>query len=312
MFFKDPDPSPRGVPLGDLEAALSLTNLKPRRRGDSLIIQNDKLTTVVSVLKPPNEETENGPISAVVTVETKLNSEFGKVFSKPTLISAINTQASLGAVTQRGKDFLIESRLTVYEGDDAWGIQFPLLLFTIIASVDSVLGAVRRMLGNEPRKYGPSEWEAADFEQAKNHLSKVCVCTTGPTGFTAEFGLRRDAISAANGDHETALWQMKSDEPHPELGGGLFCILQMPHQIENDERLHKVIQELNKMEMTPHDLPPHFGAWCIGLRGNNPAYVSFLPNVLHQKKGIAVNVSIWALHRANWANSMLISMGVQP
>jgi hypothetical protein len=86
----------------------------------------------------------------------------------------------------------------------------------------------------------------------------------------------------------------------------------MPHQIENDERLHKVIQELNKMEMTPHDLPPHFGAWCIGLRGNNPAYVSFLPNVLHQKKGIAVNVSIWALHRANWANSMLISMGVQP
>lgn len=289
MFFKNPDPSPRGVPLGDLEAALSATTLKPRRSGDSLIVQNDKLTTVVSVLKPPNEETENGPISAVVTLETKLPPEFCKIFSKPPLLSAINTQASLGAVTQRGNEFFIGSRLTVYEGDDAWNIQFPLLLFTIIVSVDSVLGAARRMFGNEPPNRGPSDWVAADFEQAKDHLSRVCVCTTGATGFTAEFGLRHDAISAANGDHETALWQMKSDEPHPELGGGLFCLLQMPHQIENDERLHKVIQELNKMEIAPHDLPPHFGAWCIGQRGNNPAYVSFLPNVLHQESGIAVN-----------------------
>jgi hypothetical protein len=64
------------------------------------------------------------------------------------------------------------------------------------------------------------------------------------------------------------------------------------------------------MEMAEDDLVPHFGAWCVGKLGNNPAYVSFLPNVLHRVSGIAVNNAVWAMNRAIWANEKLASMGI--
>jgi hypothetical protein len=63
--------------------------------------------------------------------------------------------------------------------------------------------------------------------------------------------------------------------------------------------------ELNRLEMQGNDLPPHFGAWCRGVRDTNPAYVSFLPNVLHGTNGIAVNMSFWAMSRAQMADVML-------
>jgi hypothetical protein len=65
------------------------------------------------------------------------------------------------------------------------------------------------------------------------------------------------------------------------------------------------------MEMAAHDLPPHFGAWCPGRLGNNPAYVTFLPNAMHSVGDIAVNAAFWALNRAEYANSMLASLGVK-
>jgi hypothetical protein len=37
--------------------------------------------------------------------------------------------------------------------------------------------------------------------------------------------------------------------------------------------------------------------------------VSFLPNALHSTYGIAVNVALWAINRAQWANAMLPSLG---
>jgi hypothetical protein len=139
----------------------------------------------------------------------------------------------------------------------------------------------------------------------------MCLCTTGGLGLTAEFGLNEGAVSAAAGDHKTALFQLMADQPHPELGGGLFCLLQMPHQLQDERRLNQVCLQLNNMEMAAHDLPPHFGAWCPGKLGNNPAYISFLPNPLYAASGIAVNSAFWAMNRAQWANGMLASLGVR-
>jgi hypothetical protein len=76
-------------------------------------------------------------------------------------------------------------------------------------------------------------------------------------------------------------------------------------------RLEQVCAELNLMEMAPHDLPPHFGAWCPGIKISSPAYVSFLPNMLRRVPGIATNFSIWASHRAEWASTLLPAMGVR-
>jgi hypothetical protein len=65
------------------------------------------------------------------------------------------------------------------------------------------------------------------------------------------------------------------------------------------------------MEMAASDLPPHFGAWCQGNLDNNPAYVSFYPNVVHGIGGIALNASMWAQPRAEWADAALASLGVR-
>jgi hypothetical protein len=103
---------------------------------------------------------------------------------------------------------------------------------------------------------------------------------------------------------------MMADQPHPELGAGLFCLLNMPHLVFNQEKLNQAVAELNKLEMHGNDLPPHFGAWCPG-KHNNIAYVSFLPDALHDINGIALNMSFWAMYRAHIADAMLRTMGIQ-
>jgi hypothetical protein len=154
-----------------------------------------------------------------------------------------------------------------------------------------------------------SEWSANDMEKVSEELSRTSVCATGGLGLTAEIPLKEGAVSAALGDRHTALWQLHADEPHPELGGGLSCILQMPHQVKDEKTLAEVINKLNQMEWATRDLSPHFGAWCPGRVGMNPAYVAFLPNALHSIEGIATTVSVWAFHRARCANAVLASLG---
>jgi diadenosine tetraphosphate (Ap4A) HIT family hydrolase len=48
-------------------------------------------------------------------------------------------------------------------------------------------------------------------------------------------------VSAALGDSHTALWQLAADQPHREMGGGLFCILQMPHQVDDEKKLAELV-----------------------------------------------------------------------
>jgi hypothetical protein len=190
----------------------------------------------------------------------------------------------------------------VYEGEDAWNVQFGLMLFSVIVGADTVLGAARKIFTQEPpRAAEPSLWTEQDFEFVHPYLSRASVCTLGGLGLTAEFGLRKGEVSAIAGHHNIALWQMMADQPHPELGGGLFCLLNMPHEIADKAKLDRVISELNRIEMQGNDLPPHFGAWCRGTRDNNPAYISFLPNPLHSTNGIALNMSFWAMSRAQIA-----------
>jgi hypothetical protein len=177
-----------------------------------------------------------------------------------------------------------------------------------MGATDSLLGAMRRTFAGEGGKEEESEWSANDMDTVCEHLSRICVCSTGGPGLTAEIPLNEGPVSAAMGDHHTALWQLRADQPHPEMGGGLFCILQMPHQVKDEKKLAELTMRLNRMEWAPQDLTPHFGAWCRGRVGKNPAYVSFLPNALYSIEGIATNVSIWAFYRARWANAVLASL----
>ncbi|MCE2909020.1 MAG: hypothetical protein O9343_13800 [Burkholderiaceae bacterium] len=179
--------------------------------------------------------------------------------------AVFNNFAALGALHQDGGTIRIGSRLTIYEAEDAWRtLHLPLLAFTTICGSEAILGGMRRAMSNEAPRGGSSRWTERDLAQVEGYLSRLCVCTTDGLGLTAEFGLAEGAHSAIAGDHKTALFQLMADQPHPELGGGLPCLLQMPHQVADESRLQRLCLQLNQMEMAPHDLPPHFGAWCPG------------------------------------------------
>ena len=306
-------PRPCGVPLSDLEAALSRTSLKVSRQRDTLLIRHEHYLTRIALAAPEKTGTTDGRIAAIVTVRTELPPEVAHLFAAPGLMSLANSMASLGAVTEDGGRYFVGARLTVHEGDEAWAVTFGLVLLSAAAATDSMLGALRRTLGQEPpASADTSSWTPADFEHVHSHLSRVCVCTTGGAGLTAEFPIRTGGVSAAPGRTQTALWRMRADEPHPDIGPGLFCLLSMPHAFPDSDRLDQVLAELNRLDMQPADHPPHFGAWCRGPHDTNPAYVSFLPDVLHSSAGIALNISLWGMHRAQMAGDRLAALGVSP
>ena len=315
MFWnKKANPAPLGVPLSDLAAMLAPTSIKASINGNTLTAHHEHYAIRIEVVPPATRESENGPIRAVVRMNTDLPPELMSLFrgNEAPAASAFNAFAALGGLYQDGAAVRIGSRLTIYEAEDAWKtLHLPLLAFTTICGSEAILGGIRRTFANESPRGGASRWTARDIQQVEGYLSQLCVCTTGGLGLTAEFGLAEGAHSAIAGDNKTALFQLMADQPHPELGGGLFCLLQMPHRVADENRLSRICLQLNQMEMAPHDLPPHFGAWCPGRLGNNPAYVTFIPNALHSVSGIAVNTALWAINRAQWANAMLASLGVK-
>jgi hypothetical protein len=105
------------------------------------------------------------------------------------------------------------------------------------------------IMTNQGQRGGTSKWTERAFAQVEGYLSQMCLCTTRGLGLTAEFGLNEGAVSAVAADHKTALFQPMADQPHPELGGGLFCLLQVPHQLKDEHRLNQVCLQLNKHEI---------------------------------------------------------------
>jgi hypothetical protein len=301
------DPNPRGVPLDHLEKLLSSTTLKISRDAESLIAEHETTVTMVKVIPPARDEVSKDRIRAVVQITTDLPGDFLR-FLTPESLKILNQAAALGALTVEGDRCFVGSRLTVFEQERAWNLQLPFLIFTVVAGSDSHLGALQAMLGKREARRGESTWTVKDFRYVHSKLSAFSVCTEGGLGLTAEFGLRPGATSASLGHHMTALWQLDAEQPHPDLGGGLLCRLHMPHVVAR-ERLPDILQELNRREMAPRDQPPHFGAWCEGNRAKL-AYVSFLPNAMHDTAAVALNVSIWAFHRAHWADAYLASIDV--
>lgn len=292
-----------------LEAAFSGTDLKITKKAAGLALETPGYTTNLDFLVPGDAGQVNGDIEAVVKITTRLPDPIAAIFREPAATVPMNALATLGALTMDDEGLSIGSRLTLYGEERALDIYIPLLLFSALSSAESLLGGMRVVFGNEEYSTSPSDWNSRDFAQVASHLERMSVCTSGPNRLTAEFPLHDGSISAAVGDPETALWTLQSDQPHPTAGGGLLCLLQLPHSFNNEGSLDRALLELNRLEMGSTDQPPHFGAWCRGGSGANPAYITFLPNGLHDVKGLAVNISFWAAARARIANERLGSMG---
>ena len=287
-----------GVPLDDLLAMLEPTSIKASIEGSTLVARHEHYTMRVEVIPAEDPDSENGPIRAVVRVTTELPKQVSELFKSPESTVPMNAFAALGALSADKGRVYIGSRLTIYEVEDAWRtLHCPLLLFTTIYGAEAILGAMRRTFAKEPARDGESDWTENDFKQVEGYLSQLCVCTTGGLGLTAEFGLADGAVSAVAGDHKTALFQEMADQPHPELGGGLFCLLQMPHQIADERRLQQICVQLNNMEMAAHDLPPHFGAWCKGKLGNNLAYVRDRKSTRLNSSHVVISYAVFCLKK---------------
>ncbi len=300
-----------GEPLDELAAALAATSLETERVGDSLIVTQPGFTTRVDVVRPASRGSDGSQVKFVLQIRSELSVEMASLIEAPEAAAAMNSMATLGALTHDDGSVFVGSRLTVYEGEKAWNVQFPLVLHSVLEGANSMLGAVSCVVSGNRFKRPASAWRKRDFELVRTYLSRVCYCETSEFELTATFGLPQRAVDAASEDLDSALWELKSNQPHPEAGGGLLCLLQLPHEISDAARLNRLIAQLNQMEMVPDDRPPHFGAWCRGQLGNNPAYVSFLSNSLHSVPGIAVNMSFWAAGRAQWAKGVLSTMGVR-
>ncbi len=309
-----PEPQPFGIPLDALELFLTAGNMKTERDGNMLIARQNGITSRISVDQPKDRKTEDGMIQAVITIRNEFPTELAPLLGKPEAIASFNQMTTIGSLMVELGRPVMGSRITVYEGEGAMDLQLRLVMASALISAQTMMGSVRRFLtggGSNSEADTESHWSDDDMEEVEGYLSRMSLCTTGGGGLTAEFGLRSGNVSAVQGDHFTALWKLKTKQPHPEAGGGLFCLLEMPHQVRDEAHLRLILDKLNTMEMSPLDLPPHIGAWCPGSLGNNPAYVTFLPNYLHEKRGLAVNMSVWAVNRAEWANAMLASLGVK-
>ena len=313
MFWRRKQNSSPFAPLLQLLlAALKNTTLSAKQDGDSVVVKHQNFTSRIDVVPPTNRESEIGAIRAVVRVKTELPEKFARIFAeRPEMPAAMNRVATLGALTIENGQIFVGSRLSIYEdAENLLKLHVGLIVCAAIGAADSLLGAMRRTLAGEGGEDEESVWSADDMGEVSEYLSSHCLCTTGGPRLTAEFPLRDGAVSAAMGDHDTALWELAADQPHPEMGGGLFCLLQMHHQVKDAKKLAQLTMQLNRLEWASEELTPHFGAWCHGRVGMNPAYASFLPNGLHSIKGIATNVSLWAWYRARWANAVLASLGV--
>lgn len=305
-----PEGKEHGVDLDMLVYAINQTNLRAWRDNKGVGVQHELFGTRVSVLPPPHSVRDQ--IQAVVMVRTGIPEALASFFDSADAGSEFNRFASLGALTKSSDGYHVESRLTIFEDENAWTLHFPLLMFAAIAAAEAILGGVRRSFtGQGPKRDMKSRWQPIDFHAVKNRIQNFSVCNADDLGLSAEFGLEAGAISSVAG-HKTALFQMVADQPHPEVGGGLFCMLSLPQRIDDKPRLLALVAELNRLEMQPGDQPPHFGAWCIGSAGNNAAYVSFFLNAMHSIDGLALNAAVWAMHRAKWADGQISRIMAPP
>ncbi len=306
-----PDTSSFGAMLDSVMKALPKGTNVTQKDGALIILASDFTTRLDITAFPAGDASDFtpqiGPIKAVVQVR----SELPPVFVSPGYKYA-NKFATVGALTVEAGKAFVGSRITLFEhDDDAWNAWFPVVVYAVAFGLPSMIGALNPNPKGRDKHAKSSSWTASDFQRVEKALSDSSTCRISAAGLKVEFGLRSGAATPIQWD-AAALLQLSTDESHPLIGHGLVCLLQMPHLVSPEERLNKILDTLNEREMTPDNPAPHFGAWCQGQleRRSNPAYVTVLPNRLHNDR-IAATLATAMRTRALWANDILASLGVR-
>jgi hypothetical protein len=156
---------------------------------------------------------------------------------------------------------------------------------------DEVLGWALDLYRREGAK--PSRWtNVTEFAAFARRYAESDSCF----GFGDESGM---ALEMPFGD-DSALIRLRSDQPHSYLGNGLRVTVVLP-RVPSLPSTEAVL--LNFLEASTWTDFPQLGCWHIvetedGTEG--VAHSCFFPNALYSD-GIAGNLALWSLARAQWA-----------
>lgn len=300
----------RGVPLGRIRSLLERAGIEVKSEPAKLRFLANCGPAEIEVLEPVEDSLAEAPLKAVVVARTRLPDSVRA--DDPAVCAGMNRFAAFGALTPLGGKPFVVSRLTTYQGEDAWRLHAKLLVWVANFAADAIDAGgspVYEAKGEDGGKPEPN-WPSDDFAYLQSRLDGHFFASAGDEGFTLEATLRGGAGTAAIGDRSMALVDMGCREVHPILGPGLHVLLQLPHQFESPERLARMLMLLNAWEARPGDMVPHYGAWCPG-RVNNPAYTSFYPRRLWHPGFVQVLLA-WMVARARLADGFLLARGVVP
>lgn len=238
--------------------------------------------------------------SGVITVETDLPEDAADLTDDE--LALLNRMAMLSATVRRKDGSLLAAcRISVFEGaEDALDLQRHLIFGAALIQGEELERAVRFLFEDEkdfdhlPAGDEPGAWSADEF--ARTARSLYCATTHNAEGLTAE--LPWDDAASSGEAQRTSLLRLTATE-HPGCGRGLHFTLDLPLQFDNEE-LGGICSELNLRDYESHAGPPMFGAWCAGATERNPAFIGFIPNLLH-RPFLVERLTGWLVQRAEWA-----------
>ena len=115
----------RGVPLDEIAAHLDQLGLEVEREPDGIRFRGNRGPTEIRVLAPEEPSLDETPLRAVVLARTRLPDQVPA--DDLELACHLNRSAALGAFTAiDGKPWAV-TRLSTYEGEDAWSLHAPLI-----------------------------------------------------------------------------------------------------------------------------------------------------------------------------------------
>lgn len=313
---------PFGIPVWQLEQKLNEAGIETSIEDGALIANLPESSQLpdyevrIEVLPGAPIYSSSKPIKGVLKVSAVAPAVVQGAFKGRELsnLSYANTFSAYGSVFLEHGLVKFGACMSVFEedGSDIWEtVYLPLLVSAVRYGMHGILYGV----GNTSRRKlesiddsKSSRWSESDFRLLSEEFKERFACSFGSSGLSLEIPIARGAISASLGHKDTALLRMMTGRPHPALGFGVLCVLNIPIQISDEDSLGKSCFYLNIKQMEPNELPPHFGAWSPGI-GGTPTYISFLHNSLYEIPGLTRHFTEWAATRAEWATEVLSGIG---
>ncbi len=179
-------------------------------------------------------------------------------------------------------------------------------------AMDDILNVPGQLIA--PEGAGSSRFAGRLMEslaEPDSPLSMVSPLFTGGTeGLTAEFPysgtVPAGALVGSPEPVETALLQVMTDQPHPELGSGVLMLLRLPVTFPPEAGC-AIANELNLLESGTDTRTNLLGAWSVSPNssgGDDVVFVSFVPSLL-ARGGVLENLCFYNAARSSWAHSVL-------